>query len=199
MKKIVLVIMTAAVVGYFINSYIVIKSEQEAKKAEAERVHNATKAAVSQMATQKNAISDWEETLINGESFRFEPILTIELERLWLQQRPILFIGSIKDIATYDNSQYSVSVERSFYGNLEYMFGTELQLSLLSEKEYIDSFLKNYPELFKDYGFKNAVAVVACINNIETKTVLEADGERVEVKVGVGELVEILYMGDVIF
>lgn len=199
MRKIVLVIMTAAVVGYFINSYIVIKSEQEAKKAEAERVHNATKAAVSQMATQKNAISDWEETLSNGESFRFEPILTIELERLWLQQRPILFIGSIKDIATYDNSQYSVSVERSFYGSLEYMFGTELQLSLLSEKEYIDSFLKNYPELFKDYGFKNAVAVVARINNIKTKTVLEADGERVEVKVGVGELVEILYMGDVIF
>lgn len=199
MRKIVLVIMTAAVVGYFINSYIVIKSEQEAKKAEAERVHNATKAAVSQMATQKNAISDWEETLSNGESFRFEPILTIELERLWLQQRPILFIGSIKDIATYDNSQYLVSVERSFYGSLEYMFGTELQLSLLSEKEYIDSFLKNYPELFKDYGFKNAVAVVARINNIKTKTVLEADGERVEVKVGVGELVEILYMGDVIF
>lgn len=199
MKKIVWAIIAATVVGYFINSYTVNKAKREAEKAEAERIERVTKAAVVQMAAQTNAISDWEETLSNGESFRFEPILTVELERLWLQQRPILFIGSIKDVATYDNSQYAISLERSFYGSLDYMFDTELQLSLLSEKEYVDSFLKKHPDLFKDYGFNNGVAVVARIHAIKTTTVLGEEGEQEEVKIGVGELLDILYTGNVTF
>ncbi len=129
-----------------------------------------------------------------GERFRFDPILTVELEQLWLQQRPILFVGSIKDIATHDNTRYEISVERGRYSSFDYMFETELQLSLLSEKEHIDYFLKNYPDIFKNYGFNNGVAVVARINAIKTTTIL---GE--ELKIGVGELVEILHAGDVTF
>ena len=199
MKKFVWAIIAIAVVGYFIDSYMVNKAKREAEKAEAERIEQATKAAVTQMATRTNAVSDWEESLSKGERFRFDPILTVELEQLWLQQRPILFIGSIKDVATRDNTRYEISVERSLYGSFDYMFGTELQLSLLSEKEHIDSFLKKHPDLFKEYGFNNGVAVVARINAIKTTTILGEEGEREEVKIGVGELVEILYTGDVIF
>jgi len=199
MKKIVWAIIVAAVVGYFINSYAVNKAKREAEKAEAQSIEKATKTAVTQMATRTNAISDWGETLSKGERFRLGRILTVELERLWLQQRPILFIGSIKDIATHDNSQYVISVERSLYDSFDYMFETKLQLSLLSEKEYVDSFLKEHPDIFKDYGLNNGVAVVARINAIKTTAVLGEEGEREEVKIGVGELLEILYTGDVTF
>jgi type II secretory pathway pseudopilin PulG len=199
MKKIVLAVIAVAVVGYFINSNMVNKAEREAEKAEANRIEQAVKADVTQMTTRTNAISDWEETLSKGESFRFYPILTVELERLWLQPRPILFIGSIKDVATHDNSQYTISIERSLYGSFDYMFGTELQLSLRSEKEYVDSFLNKNPDLFKDYGFNNGVAVVARINAIKTSTILGVEGEREEVKIGVGEMLEIMYTGDVTF
>lgn len=199
MRKIVWAIIAVSVVAYFVNSYTVNKAKREAEKAEAERVERVTKAAVTEMATRTNAISDWEESLSKGEKFRFEPILTVELERLWLQKKPILFIGSIKDVASHDGTRYEVSVERSLYGSFDYMFGTELQLSLLSKKEYVDAFLKNHPNIFKDFGFNNGVAVVARINGIKTTTVLGEEGEREEVKMGVGELVEILYTGDVKF
>jgi len=199
MRKIVWAIIAVVMVGYFVNSYTVNKAKSEAEKAAAERVERVTKAAVTEMATRANAISDWEESLSKGEKFRFEPVLTVELERLWLQQKPILFIGSIKDVATHDSARYEISIERSLYGSFNYMFGTELQLSLLSKKEYVDSFLKKHSDIFKDYGFNNGVAVIARINAITTTTVLGEEGEREEVKIGVGELVEILYTGDVTF
>ena len=199
MKRIVWLIIAVAVVGYLFNSYTANKATREAERAEAKRNEQATKTAVLQMASRSNAVSDWEANLSKGESFRFEPILTVELERLWLQQRPILFVGSIKDIATHDQSQYVVLVERSLYSGFDYMFGTELQLSLLSNKEQIDSFLKHHPDLFKDYGFKNGVAVVAHINAIRTTYVPGEEGEREEVKIGDGELIDIQYTGDVTF
>jgi len=117
MKRIVWIIISVAVAGYFFNSYTVNKAEREAERAEAKRIEQAMKTTVLQMASRSNAVSNWEANLSKGESFRFEPILTVELERLWLQQRPILFVGSIKDIATHDHSQYVVLVERSLYGS----------------------------------------------------------------------------------
>jgi hypothetical protein len=79
------------------------------------------------------------------------------------------------------------------------MFGTELQLSLLSQKEYVDYLLKKNTGLFKNYGFNNEVAVVARINDIKNTAIPRKDGEREEVKIGVGKLLEIMYMGDVTF
>lgn len=199
MKKIILIIIAVVIGGYFTNSYMENKAKREAEVAEAKRIEQATKSAVAQMVSQAGAVDDWEVRLSKGERFRFEQILTVELERLWLQNRPILFIGSIKDIATHDQSHYTVSVERSLFGSFEYMFGTELQLSLLSRKERMDSFLKKHPDLFKDYGFNNGVAVVARINAIRTMYVPGEEGGRVEVKIGDGELVDIMYTGDVRF
>ena len=200
MKKIVWAIIAVAVVGYFINSYTVNEAKREAEKAEAERIEQATKTVVNQMVTRTNAISDWEETLSKGERFRSGPILTVELERLWLQQRPILFIGSIKDVATYDNSQYVISVERNLYGSSNYLFYTRLQLSLISQKEIIDSFLQKHPNLFKGPGFFNdGVAVIAKVKAIRTSYISGEEGERIEIKIGDGELLDIVYTGKVRF
>ncbi len=202
MKRIVWIIIAIAVVGYFFNSYTVNKAKREAERAEraeSERIEQATKTAVSQMSSQSNAVSDWEASLSKGERFRFEPILTIELEQIWLQQRPILFVGSIKDIATHDQSRYVVLFERSLYGSFDYMFRTELQLSLLARKEMINSFLKKHPDLFKDYGLNNGVAVVARIDAIRIISVPGGEGEREEIKIGDGKLMDILYTGNVTF
>lgn len=79
------------------------------------------------------------------------------------------------------------------------MFDTELQLSLVSSQDKIDSFLKKNPALFKDDGFNNGVAVVARVYSIRTLHILGENGEREEVKIGDGELVDILYMGNVQF
>lgn len=66
------------------------------------------------------------------------------------------------------------------------MYGTELELSLFSDKNKIDTLLEEHPDLFKDFGLKNGVAVVARINSIKTTYVAGEEGERNEVKTGHG-------------
>lgn len=199
MKKFIWILLALVVGGYFVNSYLEEKATREAERAEAEKIEQATKTAVSQMVSRTDAIDDWESLLSKGQRFRFEPILTVELERLWLQHRPILFIGSIKDIATHNQSQYTVLVKRSLLGSFGHIYNTELQLSLFSSKEIIDSFLENHPDLFNNYGFNNGVAIVARINSIRTINILGEEGEREEVKIGDGELIDIIYTGDAFF
>ena len=199
MKRIIWIIAAVLVVGYFFNSYMQEQARRKAERAETERIEQVTKVNVSEMATRANAVSDWEEDLSKGESFRMEPILTVELERLWLQQRPILFVGAIKDIATHDQTHYEVIVERSLYSSFGYMFETEFRLSLLSDRDQVDHFLTEHPDLFEDYGFNNGVAVVARIESIRTIHFLGEEGQREEARVGDGELLDILYTGDVMF
>ena len=161
--------------GYFVNSYLENKTIREAERRAKEQILQVAKASVSQMVSRTEAIDDWKLQLNKIEESRFfGPVLTIELEKLWLQSRPILFIGAIKDISTADLSQYTVLVESGFgsfermsSGNMVY---TELELSLISSKEIIDSFLEKHPDLFKDYGLNNEVAVAARIHSIRTRT-----------------------------
>jgi len=197
MKKVILIIVVLIIGGYFINSYLATKVKREAEQAKAERIVQTIKASVAKLVLRTNAVADWERRLSKGEKFRSEPILTIELERLWLGNRPILFIGAIKDIATYNASYYTLLIEKSCFSSFDYMFDTELQLSLISSKQQIDAFLKQQPNFFKDYGFNNGVAVIARINSIRTTYVPGEEGTRQEVKIGDGELVDILYTGDV--
>ncbi len=193
--------------GYFVNSYLENKTIREAERRAKEQILQVAKASVSQMVSRTEAIDDWKLQLNKIEESRFfGPVLTIELEKLWLQSRPILFIGAIKDISTADLSQYTVLVESGFgsfermsSGNMAY---TELELSLISSKEIIDSFLEKHPDLFKDYGLNNEVAVAARIHSIRTRTFqsyneLTEEVVDEEVKIGDGELIDIVYTGDV--
>jgi hypothetical protein len=199
MKKIIWIIVAIAVGLYFVHSYMAERAEREAKEIEAKRLEQAVRSQVAEMVARTGAADDWEPSLSKVEQFRLEPILTVELERLWLLDRPILFIGTIKDVATHDQSRYIVTVERSHLSNLGHMFSTELQLSLLSSKEKIDAFLREHPDLFKNFGLNNSVAVVARINGIRTLHVSGEEGQREEIKVGDGDLVEIVYAGHILF
>lgn len=199
LKRVIFIIVIVLIGAYFVNNYFEKRAKEEAEKAEAKRIEEATKASVAEMVAQTNAIDNWNTTLTKGEEIRPEPILTVELERLWLTGRPILFLGAIKDIATLDNENYKIEIEESWINNPEYMFGTQLQLELRYPKQKVDLFLKAHPDIFKNFGFKNGVAVVAEIEKIETMKISGSEGEIEEIKVGKGKCIDMLYTGDVIF
>lgn len=199
MKRAIWIIVIILIGGFFVNNYLKNKAKKEAEKAEAKRIEENTKALVAEMVTRTNAIETWEKDLSKGkQEFGIETILTVELERLWLTDRPILFVGAIKDIATKDQENYRMEIERSSFDSYGYMFGIELRLELQCQKQKIDSFLKEHQDLFKDYGFKNGIAVIADIDEIETKTVSGSEGASEDIKVGKGKCIDILYTGDVI-
>lgn len=198
-KRAIAIILIVLIGGYFIHKYFENKARKEAERTEAKRIEETIRASVSEMVRRTNAIDTWEKVLTKGEKFRLERILTVELERLWLVDRPILFIGAIKDVVTVDKDNYRIEIERSLFSSLEHMFGTELQLALQCPKQKVDLFLTQHPNLFKDFGFKNGVAVVADINEIDTKLISSAESERQEMKIGKGKCIDMIYTGDVKF
>ncbi len=199
MKKIIWIILLLVIAGYFVYSYLESRAKSEAERAEQKQVEQTTKSLVSQMTSRTNAIDDWEHQLSKGENFRLAPILTVELEKLWLVNRPILFIGAIKDIKTQNESSYMVLIERSIFCTPNHMFDTKLLLSLSSSKQRMDAFLKQHPDLFKEHVFKNGVAVAARVYAIQTTYASGEEGKRNETKIGEGELVDIVYTGGVLF
>jgi hypothetical protein len=110
MKKIIWTIVVLVIVGYLATSYFVNKAKHERELAEelaeTKRAEQKLKSAVVEMVSRRGAVDDWESHLSKGESVRLGPILTVELEKLWLGNRPILFVGAIKDVITYNESHY---------------------------------------------------------------------------------------------
>lgn len=196
--KLIWILVAVAIGVFFVNKLLDDRAKRDAQRAETHRVEQETKTVVSKMAADSNAVTDWDKRLGKDENYRMSPVLTIELEQLWQGDRPILFIGSIKDISSGVGGDYLVLMERGLFTS-DPMFSTELRLSLRAPKALIDPFLAKYPKLFADSGFNNGVAVVAKVQAINTSDERGEDGERVEVKTGLGELLEIQYTGDVFF
>jgi len=189
MKKIIGILVAFVVGGYLINSYIEEMASREAERIEDEMREQAIKSAVSQMVSRTNAIADWESVLADGEEFRFKTVLTIDLEKVWLQDRPILYFGTILDIASHDQSRYRVIVVSDYYiVNSKYRFDADFELSLLADKTVIDAFLADHPNLFDEFNYQNGVAIVARITAIRSETT-----------VGEGELIDIVYTSDAYF
>ena len=195
MKKIISVIIVLLIGSYFVNSYFEIKAKRKAEQEEEQRISQTLKSSVEKMVLRTNSVSSWESNLNKGEAYRLSPILTVELEKLWLSGRPILFIGTIKDVSTYDKTRYTVIFERNVLHSLNNMFSTKLQLSLLVPKKKIDIFLKNHPKLFKGLSFNNSNAVIAKVKSIKTDYYIGNENIREEIKIGQGELIDILFIG----
>lgn len=196
--KLIWIVVAVAIGVFYVNKLLDDRAKRDAQIAEIQRVEQETKTVVSKMAADSNAVTDWGKRLGKDENYRMSPVLTIELEQLWQGDRPILFIGSIKDISSAVGGDYLVLMERGL-STSDPMFDTELRLSLHAPKTLIDPFLAKHPRLFSDSGFNNGVAVVAKIQAINTSDERGEDGERVDVKTGLGELLEIQYTGDVFF
>ena len=63
----------------------------------------------------------------------------------------------------------------------------------------VDTFLEQHPELLSGGGFQNGVAVIAKVYGIVSDDELGVDGERIDIKTGTGELLDLVYTGSVFF
>ena len=164
MKRFLLIALAIAVGGFLFHQYLQNAERERVEKAERERIRSETAAAITRLVKETNAVDNWDRQLSKGQRYRLEPILTVELERLWMSGRPILFLGSIDDIKTHDPNSYNVVFSPSIAAIFQFMFDTELQLSLQCGRTDVDALLSAHPKLFEGAGFNNVVAVIADIS-----------------------------------
>ena len=200
MKRAFWTLVVIAVSAWFVTSSIDSRRARDAEQAESQKKTEAVKASIVALTSRHKANSDWIEELSGGEWYRAMPVLTIELEELWIEKGPILYVGAINDIASDGDDKYSVTFERSLSSGLDYLFSTELRLKLTSDKGLIDRFLNNHPNLFEDLdGFNDGIAVIATVRAIQSHQYAGQDGELIEAKTGYGQIVEILYVGNLLY
>jgi hypothetical protein len=201
MKRIIsnifIILIVVAVGGYFINDYYQgkakEKAEQIARKAVRQENREARHAEIDQIVSKYNAVNDWEDKLREespGKRKDKEKILTMELENLWLINKPILFKGEIKDISSLDTDNYLMTLD----GRPK--TGTQWALTLKSPKTMIDSFLNAHPKA-ASHGF--TVAVIAKINKLDTNYRVTEEGygeektiEEEKIITGVGQCIDII-------
>jgi len=191
LKRIIWTCAVIALIAWFIQNKVESYNIRDNELADNQRVLNKIKASLTNLELETGASSNWETSLGKGERYSSKTILTIELENLWIKNSPIIYIGSIHDIVTLDESHYKVEFERNLNGTT--LFETELKLSLKAEKKIIDKFLSENPNIMGDYGFNNSVAVSAQILEIESSQISGEDGYITEVKTGSGKLLGIVF------
>lgn len=196
--KLVWSVILIGVAALLFTIYLKQTARRETEETERAAREREVRNAVAEAAQRHNAITDWAERLSQGERYRLSPVLTIELEELWQSDRPVLFIGSIKDISSANADTYTVTLEQSLY-NMDYMFSTDLRLSLSAPKSMIDEFLDQHPDLFTGVGFDNGVAAIARITRISSAQEIGEGRERIEIKTGEGDSLDLIYTGDVFF
>jgi hypothetical protein len=189
MKRILVILVVVAVGGYFTYDYYQEKVNAEAARAENERKKQLRDSEIALMVNEHNADDSWEGKLGSGRQNIGRQILTMDLEKLWLVNKPIMFKGCIEDISSYDRNNYRIKL--SGLPRLD----TQLALDVISPKHIIDSFLAAHP---KEPRFSAVVAVIAKIDRIETMHINTDEGKK-EIKIGIGQCQGIRIFRDWIF
>jgi len=180
--------------------YFLDRSDQQKKRSEAYQVRidsisNTVKLSIESRVKYYNAIDDWEKEFVNhGVS-----IFTYELEELWVNKRPILLLGNIKDISNNNDSTYLVLFERSIIFN-ETIIYEKLQFLLECDRLRIDTLIENHRIIIEDEGLlRGGVAVIANISKIVSEREYDKETTILGCKTGVGTCLDIIYTGDVRF
>lgn len=193
MKKAFWAVLALAVGAYFVYSASTAKNEklerERSEIAETKSIQNA----VLSMVQRNGAIDDWDTQLAEGDTIKIGPVMTIDLERLWLQDKPILFAGAISDIKTYDSQNYTVTLDRNLMATVMFS-GVELRLELKADKKLIDAFIEQWPQVTSEDTIGNGVAVIAKIASIRS-AVVSTD----HTAIGEGQLLDLAYAGMVPF
>ena len=121
------------------------------------------------------------------------PVLTAELQRLWVIRRPILFLGSIEDVAINQDDTYQVIVEHDWIGVKNLFLRNNIRVSLRCPEQVATPLIqavkaKRTPQLGAD------IAIAGVIERIVTTSEKDSDGETTTVLTGVGTCINAVYL-----
>lgn len=193
-KRIVGIALALLVVGFIANNFLESRSRKQAAKAEQEGFERQTISSVAAMVARTNAVRDWEKRLSADGAARLSPILTIELERAWIQPRPILFVGDLQDIRGLSPTQYEIDIRHGISSPSSYPIGSTLALALKCDKALVDAFLSAKQSLPGSEYLNEGVAVVAHIEQVRPGSKRLDEDE----KIGIGRCAALLPIGSIL-
>ncbi len=158
--------------------------------AEAQR--RILKKSVVEMASKANAVTDWAANLADGRNVQ-SSILTAELHKQWVINRPILFLGNIQDIAINSDATYQVIVEHAPFSTANTIFFPDIRMNLrcpeLVAVPLIQAAKKGSASLI---GANTAITAV--IESVITTREINSKGDTSTVMTGLGKCLDAIYL-----
>lgn len=167
-------------------------SESAKEKARAKRIaeDKALRASMNEFAKSVNADATWIKSVNELRGKSLNPIYSVDVERLWLIGRPILFVGGLENVESRSDTDYQLSV--SEWG---YLF-LKLRLEVTCPKPKVDPILAHI--VSDRSNVKSNPGGVALAAKIERVSSRPSDGEgSMTVLTGHGQCVDLRYVGDV--
>lgn len=197
MVKLVWISIVLAIICYFGYGLYEAHERREVEEAKRSEDHQERRRAENEAAQKvrslieiHEAVTDWEKAIENSRR-----ILSFQLEQHWLGPRPILFVGTIHDIYSDRTGEYVVLIDRELFGISRAIFLTDIRLKLSAEKEIVEKLIDANYDSITERNRRNKVAVIASLDRVITEETLTSDGQSNEMRVGIGKLLEIVYIG----
>jgi hypothetical protein len=167
-------------------------SESPKEKARAKRVveDKALRASVNEFAKTANADTTWIKSVNELRDKSLNPVYSVDLERLWIIGRPVLFVGGLENVESRSDTNYQLSISEWGYLLLK------LRLEVTCPKPKVDPILGRIASDRSNVKVNpGGVALAAQIERISSRT---SDGEgSMTVLTGHGQCADLRYIGDV--
>jgi len=160
------------------------KNDVAASRAKEQSQEEALRVAVQTFTKNSDADISWRKSIIKKHSGR---LYSIDLEAAWLINNPILFIGTLENVATSDGVNYQLLISDSYRS-------PELKLQLLCPKQKVDSIIKTINN-DSDTFFGAKIAVAAKVTQIKYRLQPVKEGME-RVFIGHGSCINVMYLGD---
>ena len=191
MSRKLLIVVVLAALGYWGYSAWQTSIDRRAQESAAEKHAAQIKASVSALAGKHNAVQDWASNLAQGERTRMSPVLTAELQDLWLASRPILFIGTVSDIERTGKDTVLLSMEYGFLDQGHTFISTTLRLKLQCSINIAQPLFVMAREPSR-MALHSDTAVIAAVSSIEATNERDAEGNNTGVLTGIGECLDVV-------
>jgi hypothetical protein len=143
---------------------------------------------INALAKRTGANTQWKKALSSGGDNLLRPLYSVDLESVWLTDKPILFLGRLENVATHDDGHYRILVRDAD------ILSPELRLELICPKSQVTGVLQSIRS--NQAGLSpGGVGVAAIVTRISQEIQPDKEGTKT-VFTGSGNCVEIVYLGD---
>ncbi|OGP81781.1 MAG: hypothetical protein A2V87_11275 [Deltaproteobacteria bacterium RBG_16_58_17] len=161
---------------------------KERVKVEMAQARQKIKAEVDAIRQRTGADTAWKTTISTNERVIVSPLYSIDLERAWLRERPILFIGQLVNVATEDGTNYRILVRDAD------LMSSELRLELICPKPQVDIVLRSIRSSQPGLS-PGGIGVAAKVSRVAHHIEPEKEGSK-NVFTGYGKCIDLVHLGD---
>lgn len=146
------------------------------------------KAAIDAITQQTGADTAWKTSISIDERVIVSPLYSVDLERAWLREKAILFIGQLVNVTTQDGTNYRLLVR-----DVD-LVSPELRLELICPKQQVDIVLQSIRS--SEAGLSpGGIGVAAKVSRVGHHIEPEKEGSK-SVFTGYGQCIDVVYLGD---